>query len=465
MLYSLNYTQLRHFAQQLRERTGRHVKHSEILKEVAATKGEAYDATMHRLKHNPSVTIEFDDFDCFNLAQRLSTISGKMIEYNQVEINASDAVWLFTKDANLEERAQSNICAEIDTFGTVPTCFSFFPSNGSIRVSQKPEDQYGFSLSDLSSVQLALQAITELDDDEGGGVQRKSFDFEPFTLRACIVAKEHGEGVFTGLRRVDQLYKWLSNRYSYRLAIIPDGNVFHTPNSIPTLNQTWTSDAADGFTKMHGQYTPTIHPLIAKSVRPFSSSEATNAHTPVIEKLENAYETVQSIQFDKPELWGIKLQAAFEFLSELARHGPLQDDLKDFANQLYRLTSGLITLSKLHNLLASSTLENVDNRNTTQQVIEEMILIDKAKRRVGNARRREDLVKDFNGSVKTLKSLNAHYKVANSKPAVTLASWLDACHAIATSPLWTVFDDVLALTNKNAMTPFGGYRPRGWRSA
>jgi hypothetical protein len=466
MPYNLNHTQLRHFAQQLRERTGRHIKHSEILKQVSITKGEPYDALMHRLKHNPTVTVDLDERDCFNLAQLLSTISGRMIEYNQVEINASDAMWLFMKDPDVQARAEHNFCTEIDTYRSTPTIFTFFCTDGFVRVSQKPEDECGFSLTSLTSVELALQAIAELDDEDGREGERKKYSFEPFTLRARIIDKEHGDGVFTGLNSVDRLYKWLSSRYSDRLTIIPDGNVFHEPHNALTLTSgdRLVAEQTRGGIEVFIQHSPTIHPLTAKSVRPFSPSEATDTQEIATGRLEKAYEIAQRIQLLRPDLWLDELRTASDIISLLAEDSKLDGDLKGFGNQLYRLICGLITLSKLHKLLTSPSLSEVDNAVETRHLIEEMILSDLARRRIGNDDRRAALVKDYNGSVKTLMALNSISQGPSSEAAVTLGSWLDACHAIASSPLWTVFDDVVAMMEKNVMSNFGGYRPRGWRA-
>ncbi len=464
MPYSLNHTQLRHFAQQLRERTGRHVKHSEILKQVATTKGEPYDALMHRLKNNPKMTVELDERDCFNLAQLLSSISGRMIEYNQVEINASDAMWLFMKDPDVEALAKHNFCGQIDIPRSTSTIFTFFATDGFIRVSQKPEDECGFSLNDLQSVQIVLEAIAELGDEDGSEGEREKYRFEPFTLRACIVDKEHGDGVFTGLSGVDQLYKWLSNRYSDRLAIIPDGNVFYeTQNVLLSLSKTLVAEPSQRPTERLTQHSPTIHPPTSKDARPFFPSEVTIPQEAAISRLEKAYEIVQGIRFLDPDRWLNELQKALAIISLLSKDTKLEGDLKSFGNQLYRVTCGLITLSKLHDILASPRLGEIENAAETRHLIEEMILSDRARRRIGKDDRRSTLVGDYNRSVKTLTTLNANDQGSDPEAAITLGRWLDACHAIASSPLWTSFDDVFAMMEKNVMNNFGGYRSRGWR--
>jgi hypothetical protein len=417
MTISLDYNQLRVFAQLLRERTGRDVKHSHILKQIAAAKAAPYDALMHRLKNSVSDRIQLEDAELEAIAAGLSLLASETISGSSLYHDATAAVSADTPA------------------GGDRVCVSFWSKDNGVRYwvyDENEFDDFGFDVANLDDAEKLADYL------EQSNVRRRMRSGDTpavdpllksqFSLRLLNLPISENQFKRSGLDAIDRVLNALTEAFAPRgTRYIVDGCVFHGPN------------------RAHRQ--PAIES--ATEVAPSPQAMAST-----VRKLEAMALSLQSLP---PVEWPGEMDVD-GFVDELRRiphEGPTWQ-YGCHLSEIYRALGVLVDFYQVAQV--PLVLNTVDGVAALSEIIEVMVRKDLQNNRRGNEAERRRLAEALSGTVATAKKLEKLFTLRS-----TARNWEDAIYTLMKSSRWNVCDDVAAYVPRNPMTAHNGYRPTEWK--
>lgn len=220
MSVSMKHDQVRVFAQLLREITGRDVKHSQILRQIAAAKSVAYDALMHRLKNRETEPIELSLADLQSVATLLGRVSNQPIALPQVE----NAAYLATgKVPASPATATTWVTFKISAKGKV-NLSPFTPAHQ----GRFPDEDFGFGLENLVDADLIAPSVA---DFKTPTTEVELEISSPFTLELLVVPSESNRLKSSGFKALDDLVDALTVNFApVGSRYIVDGETFRPPS-------------------------------------------------------------------------------------------------------------------------------------------------------------------------------------------------------------------------------------------
>jgi hypothetical protein len=448
----MSHDQVRVFAQLLRELTGRDVKHSQILKQVAAAKRVSYDALMHRLKNSEIERVELTGSELQSIATSLTAISDRSIEFNQVKNAATLAVEnsslrpdIFTAWATFKRTALDKIAV-----------FRFTPDNP----TDLPPEDFGFCDANLVDASLIAPIIASFNHDTARGTAPEISS--AFTLKLLVVPINDNKFKSSGFQAVDKLLNALTGSFAPEGArYIVDGCVFRPASfkRVPTVTGELTRAIEQ------------LQPLIKKmpitltsgyQAPNLSATQSLHNHSSPFTLLRYTLNGMIFLQSIPAGEWRKEIDS-IEFgardLTFQGHSGPLND----YKHLIQSLFAALKTIVGIYEL-AAMTVEDDRWKDVKglQPLIENIILKDKQRERVGNQARQEQLARDINASIGMLHTMSHILNEKGEEQSNRADAWISAVWELMRNPLWTVIDDIAAHIPKNPMTAYNGYRLSSW---
>lgn len=455
MSASMNYDQVRVFAQLLREFTGRDVKHSQILRQIASAKHAAYDALMHRLKSRESERLELTEAELQSIATLLSAVSKRTIEPVQI--------------ANAATLSVGNAPAKSDIYTTWAT----FKGNAQGRVSlflftpdkqaSLPDEDFGFEDVNLVDASLLAPTITNF----RGGVSQES-DIRmshPFTLKLLVVPEKDNRFKNSGFQAVNDILHALTAVFAPEgTRYMVDGCVFRPSafKRVPAMTAQLTH-ALERLRPLFKDSTFNITSGYRKSSPQQRAIHSRHNHSSPFNLLRHTLNRMVSLQSIPPHEWRKEInsiEVAAHNLTFQGHSGPLSD----YKRLIQSLFSALKTIIEIHEL-ASVTFESGRWKDAEglMTLIENIILKDKQRERVGNAALQKQLAKDVNASIGQLQTMGRVLNgEGNDQTNNRTNAWVSAVWELMRNPLWTMMDDIGVHVGKNPMTAYNGYRLSAW---
>ncbi|TLX15918.1 hypothetical protein [Rhizobium sp. MHM7A] len=453
MSVSMNHDQVRVFAQLLRELTGRDVKHSQILKQIAAAKSVAYDALMHRLKNRETERVELTKAELQSIATLLSAVSKRTIELAQVENAAALSVDDTSKPdiysiwATFKRNAQGKIAL-----------FPFTPK----KPGDLPTEDFGFGDANLVDAFRLAPIIANFDDGS-----RKEADVEissAFTLKLLVVPAEGNKFKSSGLQAVDNLLNALTVSFAPKgTRYIADGCVFRpaTLKRVPTV----TAEMTRAIEQLQPLLKKMPLTITSGDQKPSSEQEdiqSNHNHSSSLTLLRHALNGMIFLQSIPVHEWRKEINSIEIEARDLTFQGH-SGPLNDYKHLIQSLFDALKVIVGIYELAAMPVEDDRwKDVKGLLPLIENIILKDKQRERVGNSVHREQLARDINESIGRLRTMSQIFNETGEEQSDRTSAWISAVWELMRNPLWTVIDDIAIYVRKNPMTAYNGYRLSSW---
>lgn len=445
----MKHDQVRVFAQLLRELTGRDVKHSQILRQIAAAKCVAYDALMHRLKNRETERVELSLTDLQSVAALLSTLSNQPIALPQVE----NAAYLAAGKIPASPATDTKWVTFKNNFkGKVTLSPSMLAHQGRF-----PDEDFGFGPENLVDADLIAPSIADFK------TRTSEVELEissPFTLNLLVVPSESNRLKSSGFQAVDDLVDALTVTFAPTgRRYIVNGETFR-PSSVkrtPIL----TSDLREAIEKL--QPTHNTGSSAEATGHPHGTFESKHADPSyALSLLRHTWNRLLALQNIPTAYWRMEIDSIETIARGLQFHGR-NGPLYDYRHLLASLFEALKTIVTIHGLAAAAVdHERWDDVRSLIPLIENLISIDKRKDRTGDTARRQQLAKDLNSSMRHVYILGHITNKPGEKQFDWRSIWVDAIRELMGNPLWTVADDIAIYLSKTPMTAYNGYRLSSW---
>lgn len=454
MSISMNYEQVRVFAQLLRELTGRDVKHSQILRQIAAAKTVAYDGFMHRLKNRETERVKFTEAELQCIATLLSAASKRTIERSQVESAASLTLG---NDSTTPDIYVTWVTFKNAARGKI----SLFPFTSN-KQGELPDEDFGFGGENLVDAALLAPIVADLNGTRTNGIDLKISS--PFTLKLLVIPEKDNRLKSSGFQAVDQLLHALT------VALAPEGTRYIIdgcvlrPSSfkgVPTVTAELTR-AVEQLQPLHKKTPITITSGLERAASEPTAAHSRHNNSSSFSLLRHTLHGMTFLQSIPPDQWRKEINSiefAARDLTFQGHNGPLND----YKHLIQSLFDALKTIVGIYEL--TTTTVGHDRWNDVRglmSLIENLILKDKQSERTGKPTRREQLAKDLNSSIRQVYILSHISSRPGEEQFDWTSTWLSAIWELMHNPLWTVVDDIAIYVGKNPMTAYNGYRLSTW---